>query len=87
MTSAARNGDSRSAAPALPAAGQRAGSRPAGERAGACRCASNGLAAARNMKVNGGVGVGAGSAGDELQAEGAAELDLRGKWWVRERWV
>jgi hypothetical protein len=31
------------------------------------------------MKVDGGVGVGAGSAGDELQAEGAAEFDLRGK--------
>ena len=77
MAPAAWNGNRRRAAPTLPAADQRAGSRGASDSAAACP--SDGLAAAGDVEVDGGVGVGAWSAGDELQAEGAAELDLRDK--------
>ena len=79
MAPAAWNGNCRRAAPTLPAADQRAGSRRASDSAAPCPRGSNGLAAAGDVEVDGGVGVGAWSAGYELQAEGAAELDLRDK--------
>ncbi len=79
MAPAAWNGNRRRATPTLPAADQRAGSRGASASAAACHRGSDGLASAGDVEVDGGVGVGAWSAGDELQAEGAAELDLRDK--------
>jgi hypothetical protein len=86
VASTAWNGNSCSASPTLFAANQRACSSAPRECTGPGR-ASNILATTRNMNVDSRVGVGAGGAGNELHAKGAAELDLQE--WRREleaRW-
>jgi hypothetical protein len=77
LASAARDCDGCSATSALLAASQRAGGCSTSNSAGTNRAARNDLTAAGYVQIDCGVGVSTGGAGDELEAERAAELDLR----------